>query len=374
MSTGFAWHERMMWHDPGLAVGAVPHNSIFQPGEHFENAETKRRLKNMLDGYDITPALDALSIAPARDEDILRVHTAAYLDRLKALDLTGGDSGTEFGDSAPIAPGGLGIARLSAGAAIAAITSVASGRVDNAYALSRPPGHHAEADRGRGFCVLANIAIGVRAAQHQGLARRVAVVDWDVHHGNGTEAIFYDDPSVLTISLHQDRLYPVDSGFVTDTGAPGAEGSNINVPLPPGSNGETYGHAMDQVVLPALRRFAPDLIVVACGFDAAILDPLGRMMLTSADYRDLTAQILDAATALCGSRVAVVHEGGYSAAYVPFCGAAVIETLLGMPPGIEDPYLPFFAQFGGLELNAPQRAAVDAATGAAGLSIAETVT
>ncbi|MGH6632697.1 MAG: class II histone deacetylase, partial [Sphingopyxis sp.] len=118
----------------------------------------------MLDGYDITPALDALSIAPARDEDILRVHTAAYLDRLKALDLTGGDSGTEFGDSAPIAPGGLGIARLSAGAAIAAITSVASGRVDNAYALSRPPGHHAEADRGRGFCVLANIAIGVRAA------------------------------------------------------------------------------------------------------------------------------------------------------------------------------------------------------------------
>lgn len=371
MTTGFAWHERMMWHDPGLAVGAVPHNSCFQPGEHYENAETKRRLKNLLDGYDLTARLHAISVREADDADILRVHTPAYLARLKTIDATGGDTAVIFGDGAPIAAGGLAIARLSAGAATAAMRDVLSGEVDNAYALSRPPGHHAEADRGRGFCVLANIAIGIRAVQNDGLAEKIAVVDWDVHHGNGTQSIFYDDPSVLTISLHQDRLYPVDSGFVDEAGGPNALGGNINIPLPPGSNAETYGYAMRSVVLPALRRFKPELIVIACGYDAAILDPLGRMMLTSADYRDLTLLLIEAASELCSGRITVIHEGGYSAAYVPFCGAAVIQALMGEVPSIDDPYLPFFAQFGGLERNILQQHAVDTAALAAGLPPAE---
>lgn len=362
MSTGFVWHERMMWHDTGsAAAGALAHMSRYQPGEHFENPETKRRLKNLLDAYEVTDDLVNLRAIPASDEDILRVHTPAYLERLKALDPTGGNAGVDEFDVAVIAPGGLEIARLSAGAAIAAVSAVLDGSVTNAYALSRPPGHHAEADRGRGFCVLANIPIAIRAAQAAGKVGRVAVVDWDVHHGNGTEAIFYADPSVLTISLHQEGLYPHDTGGHGDRGAGVAVGTNVNVPLPPGSNGETYSYAFDRIVEPSLRAFAPELIIVACGFDACAMDPLGRMMLTSAHYADLTERLRDLAAILCGSRLVFCHEGGYSAAYVPFCGAAVIETLLGGDKVIEDPLLPFLSSNGGQTLTPAQRQAVDEA-------------
>jgi acetoin utilization deacetylase AcuC-like enzyme len=360
MSTGFVWHERMMWHDAGsAAAGGLSHNSRFQPGNHFEHPETKRRLKNLLDAYDITPQLVSVAPFEASDEDILRVHTPDYLERLKQVDETGGNTGLDVFDTAIMAPGGLGIARLSAGGGIAAVAAVLSGEVDNAYALTRPPGHHAEADRGRGFCILANIAIAIRAAQARFGVERVAVVDWDVHHGNGTERIFWEDPSVLTISLHQEQLYPHDAGDVSDRGGGAGAGFNINVPLPPGSNGETYHYAFDRVVEPALRRFRPDLIIVACGFDACAMDPLGRMMLVSDHFAELTKRMLDCAEELCGGKLVLCHEGGYSEGYVPFCGAAVIETLLGGEKRVEDPLAPLLRMSGGQQLTALQREAVD---------------
>ena len=207
----------------------------------------------------------------------------------------------------------------------------------NAYALSRPPGHHCLPAFPNGFCLLANIAIAVEAALASGRAGRVAVVDWDVHHGNGTEAIFLARPEVLTISLHQERNYPMDTGGAEVRGEGAAFGTNLNIPLPPGTGHRGYLQAMERLVLPALHRFRPDVIVVACGYDAAAVDPLSRMMATADTFRQMTRQVMQAADDLCDGRLMLVHEGGYSEVYVPFCGHAVLEELSGSAVTAPDP-------------------------------------
>lgn len=200
------------------------------PGGLPENPETKRRLKNLVEVTGLARHLDLRGAEMASDADLLRVHPESYLSAFKALSDAGGG---ELGLRTPFGKGGYEIAALSAGLATAALRAVLTGEVANAYALSRPPGHHCTADFPNGFCLLNNIAVAIRAAQAEGLVSRVAVVDWDVHHGNGTEAIFWDDPDVLTISLHQERNYPLDTGGVEATGGPNAPGANLNLPLPP---------------------------------------------------------------------------------------------------------------------------------------------
>ena len=232
---------------------------------------------------------------------------------------------------------GIEIAALSAGLAKAALFAVLEGRADNAYALSRPPGHHCLPDFPNGFCLINNIGVAIRAAQAAGLARRIAVIDWDVHHGNGTEAVFWDDPEVLTISLHQDRNYPLDTGGADQRGGGKGLGFNVNIPLPPGTGHASYLEAMDRIVLPLLDRFAPEAIVVACGYDASAIDPLGRMMATSDTFRAMTAQVMDAADRLCAGRLVMTHEGGYSELHVPFCGHAVLEQMAKSTTTAADP-------------------------------------
>ena len=156
---------------------------------------------------------------------------------------------------------------------MAAVESVMKGATDNAYALVRPPGHHAEPNRGRGYCIFGNIAVAVKYALAKLGVSRVAVVDWDVHHGNGTQLAFYENPDVLTISIHQDNLYPTASGAMEDNGAGRGAGFNLNLPMPPGSGVGAYLAAFERVVVPALRKFKPELIVVASGLDANAYDP-----------------------------------------------------------------------------------------------------
>jgi acetoin utilization deacetylase AcuC-like enzyme len=269
-------------------------------------------------------------------EDLLRVHPAAYLDRFADLSVKGGG---DMGFEASFGPGGYDIARISAGLAADAIDAVLRGEVHNAYALSRPPGHHCLPDTGMGFCLLANGALAIERAIARHKLSRVAVIDWDVHHGNGTEAIFYERPDVLTISLHQEKCFPTDTGRTGDRGRGSGEGYNINVPLLPGGGHQSYVDAMELIVLPALERYRPELIVVACGFDASIVDPLSRMMAHSETFRYLMQATRDAADQLCKGRVVVIHEGGYSEAYVPFCGHALIEALSGHRTAVTDPNL-----------------------------------
>ena len=338
MTTGFFHDERCLWHGGGNYAQMAPVGGLVQPiaggGGLPEDPETKRRLVNLMRVTGLMAELDERTTPMLDREDLLRVHPAAYLDAFDAASKAGGG---ELGQRAPFGPGGSDIARLSAGLVAGAFDAVLSGELANAYALSRPPGHHALPDRPNGFCLLANIALAIRRAQAREPGLRVAVLDWDVHHGNGTEAIFADDPDILTVSIHQENNYPLDTGhFDTDARA------NLNIPLPPGSGHATYLAAMERLVLPAIRAHAPDMIVIACGLDAAVIDPLGRMLATAETFAAMTAQVMDLAAETCGGKLVMAHEGGYSEVYVPFCGHAVIARMAGS--GIEAPD-PFAATF-----------------------------
>ncbi|MBL6688329.1 MAG: class II histone deacetylase [Pseudomonadales bacterium] len=333
--TGFVWNERYMWHDNGAALGQLPAGGAFQPGLHLENPETKRRLKNLLDAYGMTPQLIDLAHSAASQQTLERFHTREYIELVRATSETSGGS---VGQACLAGPGSFDIARLAVGGTFAAVESVMLGQVGNAYALTRPPGHHAERDRGRGFCIFNNIGLAILEARAQNLVNRVAVVDWDVHHGNGTQQAFFDDPNVLTLSIHQEMLYPVNLGKIEETGDGPGDGFNINIPLPAGCGGGAYLKAMDAVIEPALRAFQPDLIIVACGFDAAYFDPLSHMLLVANHYRSLTKKIKSLADELCEGRLVLNHEGGYSDFYVPLCGMAVIEAITDIDSGVKDPY------------------------------------
>lgn len=344
MRTGFFFDERCMWHAGGNYAFTLPIGGLVQPmasGGLPENPETKRRLKNLMDITGLTAELDLRSAAPASRTALERIHPASYLDEFKRLSDAGGG---ELGQRTPFAHGGYEIAALSAGLTLEAVRAVAAGELPNAYALSRPPGHHCLPDYPMGFCLMANIAIAVEEALASGQVKRVAVVDWDVHHGNGTQHCFYDRDDVLTISLHQKGNYPLDVGFIDERGEGAGEGYNINLPLHAGSGHVAYLHAIDRVVTPALERFKPDMIIIACGFDAAMPDPLARMQATSRTFAEMTERMMKAAQRLCDGRLVLSHEGGYSEAYVPFCGHATIATLAGSDITAEDPLLPAFEQ------------------------------
>jgi len=336
MTTAFFWDERCFWHGGGNYALTMPVGGFVQPlpAGLPENPETKRRLKNLCEVSGLWREMATSSADPATRDELLRVHPESYLKAFKEMSDAGGG---ELGLRTPFGPGGYEIAALSAGLTVQALRSVLMGQADNAYALSRPPGHHCLPDFPNGFCLLANIAIAVHAARAEGRAARFAVVDWDVHHGNGTEAIFLDDPDVLTISLHQENNYPLDTGAADVRGTGAAFGSNINIPLPPGLGHKGYLAAFDRIVMPALHRFAPDVIIVACGYDASCFDPLSRMMATAETFRAMTARVKAAAADLCGGRLVLVHEGGYSEVHVPFCGHAVLEDLTGTAIRAPDP-------------------------------------
>ncbi|WP_458791390.1 class II histone deacetylase [Yoonia sp. MH D7] len=332
MSTGFFWDEQCFWHGGGNYAGMLPVGGLVQPmnGGLPESPETKRRLKNLMDVTGLSGELMMQGAAPATYDDLLRVHPAHYLDAFQALSDTGGG---EMGARTPFGPGGFEIAALSAGLAKAALIAVLEGRLSNAYALSRPPGHHCLPDYPNGFCLLNNIGVAIEAAKAAGLAKKFAVLDWDVHHGNGTEAVFYDRDDVLTVSIHQDRNYPMDTGAFADRGRGAGLGYNLNIPLPPGVGHTGYLAAMDRLALPAIRDFAPDVLIVACGYDAAANDPLGRMLATAETFRAMTRRVMDTTT-----KIVMVHEGGYSETYVPFCGHAVLQEMSGSQIAAPDPF------------------------------------
>jgi acetoin utilization deacetylase AcuC-like enzyme len=357
MATGWVWHELYMWHDTGSAAGELPPGGPLEPGEHSENPATKRRFRNLVEVSGLLEHLVPIAPRPATDEELLRLHTPEYVERIRRLS---GERGGEAGPITPFGPGSFEIAKLAVGGCMAAVDAVVEGTVANAYALVRPPGHHALPDSGLGFCIFGNVALAVLHARSVHGLERVAVVDWDVHHGNGTEVAFWRDPGVLTISVHQDGCYPPGSGPIDAVGEGDGHGFNVNVPLPPGSGVGAYVATFEQVVVPALRAFRPELIVVASGLDAGAFDPLGRMLMHSDGYRSLTRLLLDAAVDLCGGRLVLCHEGGYSAAYVPLCGLAVVEELSGVRTGMEDPFLPSCVALAGQDLQPHQQSVIAA--------------
>ncbi|MEU1984994.1 class II histone deacetylase [Nocardia sp. NPDC019395] len=361
MTTGYVWNTRYGWADTGSG-SLFPSDATtgLQPiGHHLAHPDTKRRFHELIAVSGLLDRLHTIRAVAATEEDILRVHTPQHLARImeESRQPKGGDAGD---GTSPFGRGGYEIAALSAGGAIQLVDQVVAGRVDNGYALVNPPGHHATRATGMGFCVFNNVSIAAAYAKDVLGLERVAVVDWDVHHGNGTQDIWYSDPTVLTISIHQHLCFPPGSGYREERGTGAGEGYSINIPLPPGSGDAAYLQVMDQLVIPALREFRPDLILVASGFDASMMDPLARQMVTSAGFARLTRRMLDIAADLCDGRIAFVQEGGYSPHYVPFCGLAVIRELLG-EPFEPDPYTPIVSTQGGDVLLDHEAAAIDAA-------------
>jgi acetoin utilization deacetylase AcuC-like enzyme len=344
VATGWVWHERYMWHDTGNGGGPLPAGGWIEPMPHIEGPDAKRRFANLVAASGLLAHLRSVDPEPAAAEDVLRVHTTEHVERIRR---DAGSGGGDAGDgSSPFGRDSYDIALLAAGGAIAAVRAVIQESVDNAYALVRPPGHHAMPGDGHGFCIFNNVAVAARHAQATLGATRVAIVDWDAHHGNGTQSIFWEDPTVLTISVHQDGAFPPGSGSLTENGVGPGAGTTLNIPLPPGSGAGAYEAAFTTVVAPALMRFRPEVIIVASGLDAAGMDPLARLMLHSSAYRWLTRCLMDVADSVCDGRIAMVHEGGYSPFAAPFCGLAIVETLARVRTEVEDPFLASIQSYG----------------------------
>jgi acetoin utilization deacetylase AcuC-like enzyme len=350
-----------MWHDPG----SISFSKWVEPGEPWENVATKRRIHSLLCVSGAINELESLAPRAATKEEITRFHTSAYHDRIVSESKR--DGGGDGGELARFAQGGYEIAALSAGGILTAIEAIHAGKIRNAYCLVRPPGHHAIKDKGMGFCIFNNIALGALHAKTLGM-KRVAIVDYDVHHGNGTQDAFWNDPDVLFVSLHQDNNYPIQTGSLAEIGGPDATGSTINLPMPPGSGTGAYDYAFDTVVIPALLRFKPDIILVSSGFDASDADPLGSMMLSSEAFGSFAKKMSDAAVSLGHGRLLFAHEGGYSKDYVPFCALAVIEAISGLKTEVSDPYLEEIRNRGYQSCQPHQKALVDAAAALHGLA------
>ena len=294
-------------------------------GMHVEHPRRYHAIVDALDEADMFTGRPAVAHEPATDEMIMRVHSKRHLERLTQLAASGGawiDPDTMVG------PDSLEVARTAAGAAVAATNAVMRGDVTRAFALVRPPGHHATPDRAMGFCLLNSVAIAAAQARHLG-AGRVAIVDWDVHHGNGTQDTFYQDPDVWYASIHQSPLYP-GTGARGETGSGGGTGATSNSPLPPGSGDAQWLAAFDNEVAPFIDRARPDLILLSAGYDAHADDPIGGCRLTDDGFEALARRTRALADRLTGGRLAVVLEGGYDPAAL---GRCVIRTIQALDTG-----------------------------------------
>src|SRR5215218_3517821 len=324
--TAVVYDERCVRHAPPPGVPGIP-LAPWATVETFERPERLTLTRRVLEGSGVLAHVDELPARFATEDELRLAHEAAHVERVIAAARS--ESGVQLGHEAWTGPGTHDAMLLAAGGLLEATAAVLDGRSRNAFALLRPPGHHAERGAAMGFCLFNNTAIAARWAQRERGLERVAIVDWDVHHGNGTEAIFLDDPSVLTVSLHQDGLYPAHTGGLETRGA---AGSNVNVPLPAGTGDHGYAHAFDRVVAPVVRAFRPDLLLVAAGQDASATDPLGRMSITVPGFRALADRAVGLADELCGGRLVAALEGGYSLLHLPFANLAILEGLAGVPP------------------------------------------
>lgn len=302
---------------------AYDHTKKGHPESHHRLAQ----LMPTLERFGVLPDLTAVSPTLATPTQLRRVHSAPLIERIRGEALRGGGL-LDHGDTYVTAKS-YELALLAAGGVLAAVDAIMTGQVRNGFALVRPPGHHAEADRAGGFCLINNVAVAARHAQAVHGAKRVLIVDFDVHHGNGTQHIFYDDPSVLFTSLHLYMPYYFYPGIgaMNEMGRGQGNGYTINVPLPPHVGDSGYGRIFRELIIPKLENFRPDLILVSAGYDAHWQDPLAMSGLTLKGYAYLTRQLINLAEKLCRGRILFVLEGGYNQTVLAY---GVLNTLYAL--------------------------------------------
>ncbi len=318
MPTGYVYHPIYLEHN--------------LPG-HPENARRLERIMELLEETNVLARLVPIEPRPATEEELQRVHTPAHIAQVRRMAEYGGghlDPDTYVNarsyDAALMAAGGL----------LAAVEAILSGKIDNGFALVRPPGHHATPSRAMGFCLFNNVAIAARHALTFPTVQRVLIVDFDVHHGNGTQDVFEADPHVFYVSTHEYPFYP-GTGHWTETGKQEGKGTVLNIPLPAGVGDKGYRRVFQELIWPLARRFHPDLILVSAGYDAHWQDPLAMMRLTLTGYGQIAREIVRMAGELCNGRVLFTLEGGYNLDVLAHGVLNSLYALLG-EEALSDPF------------------------------------
>ncbi len=296
------------------------------PVGHPEQAARFSAVLNRLEWTGLTHDLVRLPSRSATDDELALAHRPDYIT-LVEREVAAHNRHLSTGDT-DISLGSAAAARLAAGSVLSAVDAVFARQVPNAFCLVRPPGHHASAATGMGFCLFNNVAVAARYARQKYAADRVLIVDWDVHHGNGTQDIFYNDGHVLFFSTHQSPWYP-GTGAHDEKGEGAGAGKTINCPFPAGSGHAEIAGAFREQLLPAATAFQPDLVLISAGFDSRINDPLGRFLLTDTDFRELTALLLELAGKFCNGRLVSVLEGGYNLEGLALASEAHVRALMG---------------------------------------------
>lgn len=317
--TGFYLHPSSPLHDTGWG--------------HPEHQGRLRALASTV-GKDLLTLhghVEQMPAGEATEDDLVRVHTPEHVQRVREACDSAETSGrvASIDPDTKVSSASWSAAVGSAGAGIAAVRQVHAGEISNAFVATRPPGHHATPTTPMGFCLFNNVAVAARWLQAEGRTERVLIVDWDVHHGNGTQDVFYDDPSVFFLSLHQSPHYP-GTGAASETGAGPGEGFTRNVPLPAGIARDSYLARFRQALDDALDAFDPDFILVSSGFDCLAGDPLGGFLLEPDDLYQMTRLVLQAAESRCGGRCVLFLEGGYDPKRLGEGAVAVIRALAGL--------------------------------------------
>lgn len=310
MKTAIVYHEKYLEHNLG-------------PG----HPETPERLsKTMIALHKILrkPEIILMKPEPASEDDILRVHTKNHFFSIKSKSYAGGALTLDT----PVPRGTYELACLSAGGAILAGESVCEKKVDNAFALIRPPGHHAGKNFGGGFCFFNNMAIMIEHLRANYGLKKFAILDWDVHHGNGTQDIYYNDPSVLYFSTHQTPLYP-GTGTFDEMGEGTGKGYNINFPLIPETSGASFEYVLEEIFVPVTEEFKPDIICVSTGYDAYFRDPIANLSFTIKTYANATELVKKLADKVCDGKVVIILEGGYDLDALPQGVLATVSKLVG---------------------------------------------
>ena len=320
MDTAYAYHPIYLEHN-------LP--------SHPEHAGRLERIISTLGEHGILASLRLLDPIPATVEAIRRVHTSRLIEQVRCLAETGGG---HVDHDTYVSPRSFEAALMAAGGVIRAVEAVLAGEVTSAFALVRPPGHHATSTRAMGFCLFNNIAVAARAALAEGSAERVFIVDFDVHHGNGTQDAFAGDPAVFYASTHQYPLYP-GTGHWDEIGPARGERTTLNIPLPAGVGDAGYAEIFTELVWPMAERFRPDLMLVSAGYDAHWSDPLARMSLSLAGYGWLQTELVDMAKHLCRGQIVFALEGGYQLDVLSHGVLSAFRAMMGLD-SIADPLGP----------------------------------
>ena len=310
--TGIVRDKRYLDHNPGSF--------------HPESPERLRTVYSMLDDPDMASIFQDVPVRRAERDELLFIHSPRYVDMILK---TEGKGPRSLDPDTSVSDGSCEAALLAAGGLCEAISAVVTGEMDNAFALVRPPGHHAERERAMGFCLFNNVAVGARYAQEFLDLKRVLIVDWDLHHGNGTQHSFEEDPSILYFSTHQYPYYP-GSGAFAEAGKGKGKGFTVNVPFSPGHGNGEYRGVFKRVLEPIAFEFDPELVLVSAGFDIYEEDPLGGMHITPNGFAGLTRSIMDIADQCCGGKVVITLEGGYHLNGLRDSVKAVLKELAGV--------------------------------------------